>query len=186
MTSACLSASTRGYLMSIDARCPRDDEEGRLVITSGDSIGIRIELSDGDVLTREPIAAAWQAFDYRTRQPITEATPVDPSADMMFIVRGLLHDDSDNRARRTVVQVVVQFDDEGDDLTMQIEVWVRRRMPFFGSQELAVEGLGPGVGDLSPVSPGGSFWTPVHESDDDPGGGPGGGLGGLSPIFPGA
>lgn len=141
---SCLTAITRGYLLSVDAQCDCDDDDGRLVIRSGDTIGLRVEMARSDVLPDTPVGAAWQAFDWVTREPITEITNFFPGDDMTFVASGLVHDGRPADLRRVAVEVTLRFDpdpvvEDGEDppeqthdlLTAVVEVWVRRRIGSF-------------------------------------------------------
>lgn len=141
---SCITAVTRGYLLSVDARCDCDDDSGRLVIRSGDSIALRMEMAESDALPGTPVGAAWQAFDWGTREPITEVTEFVPGDDMSLVVGGLLHDGREADLRRVSVEVALRFDpdpviEDGEEpperahdlLTAVVEVWVRRRTGSF-------------------------------------------------------
>ncbi len=126
---SCLTAVTRGYLLSVDARCDCDDGDGRFVIRSGDTVGLRMEMAGSDALPSTPMGAAWRAFDWATREPITEVVEIDPSDDMSFAVSGLVHDGRPSDLRRIAVEIVLRFNDgeDPDLLTAVAEVWVRRQ-----------------------------------------------------------
>lgn len=123
--NCCLSAAARPCLLSIDARCRENDDEGRIVLSSGDTISVRIELVASEQFTGLPIAVSWQVFDHATDEALTEATAIEPSLDMAFMVSGLVNETTVKRHRQAV-QVVVDFDD-GEQRTIAFDVWVERR-----------------------------------------------------------
>ena len=81
-----------------------------------------------------PVGAAWRAFDWSTRLPITDVTEFVPSEDMAFVVTGLVHDGRASDLRKVAVEIVIRFNadgDLGDIMTAVIEVWVRKRFGSF-------------------------------------------------------
>jgi hypothetical protein len=126
MTTGCLTASTRGYMLTIDQRCCPELVNGRLMIQSDDAVGLRIELAESDVMTAEPTAAEWSIYDVETGDLVSAVEPITPvSDDMAFVVYGLVND-TEQAVRKMRIQVRIEFGEASIQKTVTLDVGVRK------------------------------------------------------------